>query len=122
MREAEQHIKFCIEMYKMQMQNNRYFLHEHPHAATSWKLDDMVKLMAIEGVLMTECDMCAYGLKVEDSEGETYAKKRTRFISNSHEVIKRCGRQCSNGPSAANNHRHADLTNGAARRGQVYPR
>ena len=37
MREAEKHIRFCIELYKLQMKGRRFFLHEHPHAATSWQ-------------------------------------------------------------------------------------
>ena len=32
---ANKHIKFCLELYKMQMEGGRYFLHEHPNNATS---------------------------------------------------------------------------------------
>ena len=27
---AKKHVKFCIELYKMQMGGGRHFLHEHP--------------------------------------------------------------------------------------------
>ena len=29
------HLEFCIELYRIQIQGGRYFLHEHPETATS---------------------------------------------------------------------------------------
>ena len=37
-RRAVEHIKFVFEIYDIQMRSGRYFLHEHPATATSWKL------------------------------------------------------------------------------------
>ena len=138
MRVAEQHIKFCVEIYKMQIAGRRFFMHEHPHSASSWRMKEIVELVARQDVETSECDMCAYGLKVTDKEGVAFSRKRTRVMSNSPEIIKRCGKQCSNKgdaeltrPSGSVEpkltrdqgfHRHADLTGGRARQGQVYPK
>ena len=48
------------------------------------------------GIMTTVCDMCAYGMVVTDSLGEALAKKGTRLMSNSPEVIKRVSRRCTN--------------------------
>ena len=36
--EAEAHLLFVTELYQMQIDAKRYFLHGHPVAATSWQL------------------------------------------------------------------------------------
>lgn len=37
LRKAKQHLRFCTQLYKLQLDAGRYFLHEHPAGATSWK-------------------------------------------------------------------------------------
>ena len=34
-------LKFCTQLYKIQVAAGRYFLHEHPDRATSWRLPYM---------------------------------------------------------------------------------
>ena len=29
------HLRFVVSLYRMQLENNRHFLHEHPHGAAS---------------------------------------------------------------------------------------
>ena len=36
-RRAEVHLRFCAAMYHEQMNNGRYFVHEHPKTACSWE-------------------------------------------------------------------------------------
>ena len=93
---ARKHIQFCIELYTTQMNGGRYFLHEHPESATSWSLKEVVELAAREGVEMTVCDMCAYGMVIEDDQGEALLEKSTKFLTNSPEVCKRISRRCTN--------------------------
>ena len=148
---ARKHIQFCIELYTIQMNGGRYFLHEHPESATSWSLKEVVELAAREGVEMTVCDMCAYGMMIEDDQGEALVEKSTKFLTNSPEVCKRISRRCTNkvavrdrvvesgerlcvpadeaarpklqgGVHPRDAHRHASLLNGRAKRCQVYPR
>ena len=139
MEAARKHMKFCMDLYMIQIRNRRFFLHEHPHAAASWKLPEVIRVMAEANVDVVECDMCAFGLIIKDGNEELLARKRTKLMSNSPEVLKRCARRCSNEPvkrpeSGARScaptdeaarpklHRHAELTGGKAKQCQVYPR
>ena len=88
-RVAEGHIKFCAEVYKTQIADGRLFMHEHPHAADSWKLRDMTMLLTTPGVGMVRTDMCAFGMMSRDEQGEAPALKPTRILSNSREILKR---------------------------------
>ena len=148
---AKKHIWFCIELYQLQMEGGRYFLHEHPEGATSWKLPEIIKLAAKEGVETTVCDMCAFGMTLEDDEGTALVEKSTKFLTNSPEVCKRISKRCTNrkpnhdpvvesgerlcvpadeaakpklpgGVPSRGAHRHASLLGGRARKCQVYPR
>ena len=49
-RRAVMHLEFCIKLYREQLRNNRYFLHEHPAHASSWQEDAMRGLMGEQGV------------------------------------------------------------------------
>ena len=139
---AKNHVKFCVEVYRMQIQAGRFFLHEHPDSSTSWQMPEVVSLQMMEEVYVNVCDMCAYGMVAVDGQGEAPAKKRTRFMSNSYEIVKRLGKKCVNlvlesgerslAPTdeavkpklpggVPAKHRHADLTGGRARQCQVYP-
>ena len=47
-RAGEKHIEFCLKIYGMQIKANRFFVHEHPNTATSWKMAGMVELLATD--------------------------------------------------------------------------
>ena len=47
--EAVAHLELAIELYGMQMDAGRLFLHEHPVGATSWQVEAMQKFMARDG-------------------------------------------------------------------------
>ncbi len=63
---AKKHVRFCLELYQLQVDEGRFFLHEHPNSSTSWSMPEVIKMIALEGVDTTVCDMCAYGLEAED--------------------------------------------------------
>ena len=96
LRAAKGHIKFCVELYRMQMSEHRYFLHEHPHGASSWQMPEMVRLLSEFGVDTETCDMCAYGMTMKDQYGVALVEKKTKLVSNSAEILKRVNRKCSN--------------------------
>ena len=98
MAEAEKHIRFCLELYEMQRSAGRCFLHEHPNTATSWQMPEMIAFAAKPDIETTVCDMCAYGMQVQDEHGEAYARKNTKLMSNAPEVLKRLGKRCPNRP------------------------
>ena len=45
---------------------------KHPNAASSWKMPG-------ENVGITTCDMCAYGFKTKDEQGDALAHKIIRL-------------------------------------------
>ena len=121
---GKKHMRFCLELYEIQRQAGRYFLHEHPESASSWRMDEVVEMLTKPGVDMATCDMCAYGMKIRDAEGVALARKRTRIMCNSPEVLKRLAKKCTNEDkdSTVPRHRHAETLNGGAKRCQVYPK
>lgn len=79
---ARKHLEFCIQLYKIQWRNGRYFVHEHPEGASSWDEALMKRLMNKQGVHRVVGDQCQYGLRSTDEKGEAPARKRTRFFTN----------------------------------------
>lgn len=96
--EATVHVKFCVELYKHQLRHGRHFLHEHPHAADSWKLPEIEELLRNPGIHRVRADQCMYGLKTINAEGEQApAMKPTGFMTSSwgiaDELSMKCDRQ-----------------------------
>ena len=56
--EAVEHIRFVVSSYGEQLEDGLLFLHEHPHGASSWDLEEMKKLEKETGVKMTVADQC----------------------------------------------------------------
>ena len=146
---AKKHMRFCLELYRIQLQAGRHFLHEHPKNATSWTMSEMQEFADTPGVLTTEGDMCAYGLKTINKKGEALVQKRSKFLTSSPEVCKRISLQCINKAESGERsrvptdeaarpklpggvpdrhanlerkHRHANTLGGRARQCQVYSR
>ena len=113
---ADIHLHFCIELYDLQRKNNRYFLHEHPLTATSWKDPEMLKLIGKKDVHTTVMHMCQYGMECRRSDG-TYGPvfKPTRWCTNSPALISRLSRKCTR------DHPHVHLTGGRAAKAAIYP-
>ena len=44
------HLEFCIDLYRLQMRNGLYFLHEHPSTAKSWQHPGMQRIMSMPTV------------------------------------------------------------------------
>ena len=89
---ADLHMAFTMEVYKMQMDGGRYFLHEHPAYAESWQLSSVKDVARCPNVDTVVGDQCQY-----QQEADTGApvKKPTRWMSNSSEVLKQLSKRCS---------------------------
>ena len=109
------HIRFAIKIDRMQADAGRWFLHEHPNSASSWKLPEMLELMNQLGIQRTVAHMCRYGMKASDSMGSGRVKKPTGFLTNSEFLRDHLSNKCLGG------HRHIQLMGGKARACQVYP-
>ena len=108
-------MEFCCKIYKLQMRAGRYFVHEHPLSATSWKTERMLDMRHRPGVYTAEAHMCAFGMMSKDKHGPGYAMKPTRFLTNSVAMMKALSRRCPG------HHRHVHLMEGRARAAAIYP-
>ena len=90
------HLEFVAELYRDQLADGRYFLHEHPRSASSWDLDCMQRLQSTAGVDTVCGDQCQYGAEAPHGprKGDP-VKKPTGFMSNSPEILRALSRRCS---------------------------
>ena len=89
MARAIKHVEFVVSVYREQLENGRYFLHEHPACATSWQLKSVESLMQASEVGRVVGDQCQYGSQVlrGPAKGQP-VRKPTGFMSNSPEVLR----------------------------------
>ena len=64
------HLSFCFALYRHRAANGRYFLHEHPWSAWSWKLDFIQDFMQRTDVYLGRGDQCPCGQWSTDEHGE----------------------------------------------------
>ena len=107
LRKAEKHMRFAVKMYRVQLEGGRYFIHEHPAEATSWRLPEIRRLWKEDGVKVVIADQCEYGLTSKDEWGEAPAKKPTRFMTNAWNVAEDLSTRCQNNwREMKDRHRH----------------
>ncbi|CAK0893091.1 unnamed protein product, partial [Prorocentrum cordatum] len=78
MEEARHHLKVAVDAYWRQLRKpGRYFLHEHPWSARSWKEDIVKELVAHPGVFTVKGPMCRWGMKLTNprSGQEEFVRK-----------------------------------------------
>ena len=76
----------------------------------------MMKILKMKDVSTVVGDQCQFGLETIGPAGASApARKRTRFMSNSNEILKELGRLCPG------DHVHQHLVSGRAERAAVYP-
>ena len=88
------HMRFAIKLYRLQAENGRFFIHEHPNSASSWKLPEMIELMQNLNINKVVGHMCRYGMHRKDAEGDGLVKKPTGFPSNSKFVRDQLQNKC----------------------------
>ena len=109
------HLRFCIKLYKMQMENGLYFLHEHPAAADSWNDIAVKNLLGDPRVMRVVGDMCTFGMSQDVGGEDRLVRKPTGFMTNANVVAEELGKRC---PRI---HFHIYSLNGRANRAEVYP-
>ena len=115
------HLRFVCELYRLQDECGRYFVHEHPLGATSWHETCITEILEREGVGKTVIDQCQYGQ--QDPEGEPM-KKPTALMSNSDEVLKMMDRRCAGRHGECSRRRggrHRMVEGKLARLAAIYP-
>ena len=114
---AVRHIKFCVQIYKVQMDAGRYWLHEHPWSAKSWQIPELKELLEDPRVEIAYADQCQFGLTapIAGINGERGpAKKPTGFAGNSWTVMEELRRKCPG------DHIHVRLEGGKAKQAAIY--
>ena len=91
-------------------------MHEHPKTAVSWENAHIEALKGDPRTIVAEADLCQFGLRSRDREGEGLAKKPTTFFTNSLGMTKALSHKCKRG------HRNVHLMEVIASAGQVYPK
>lgn len=66
MKHVRVHLKFCLELHRMQHEAGRYFSHEHPRSATSWGNHGVMISAGVGGVMETHAHMCRHGVEQGD--------------------------------------------------------
>ena len=84
-----------VSHYKIQVDEGRGFLHEHPASATSWNEKAVVEIAAMPNVEIVTADQCQYGLESPTPHGgNAPAKKPTRFMTNAEPLGKLLQKRC----------------------------
>ena len=111
LQEGLEHLTFACRLYKIQIHENRFFLHEHPHSAASWGLRMVREVSAMPGVIRTHGDQCPYGLLGEDESGNpALIQKRTGWLTNSPRIAEAVSKRCTNRINPPHqHHRHGHV-------------
>ena len=75
---GKNHVRFCIEVYRLQFQGRRLVVHEHPEKSRAWEMPEITELMDHTEVGSVVLHMCAFGMTSVDEQGEAPVKKGTR--------------------------------------------
>ena len=113
--EGRTHLAFMASIYRRQIINGKYFLHEHPAGAASWKESSIQALMKLPSVYSTVSHQCMFGLTTPSGDGTALAMKPTRFMSNSPQMVQCLSRTCDK------SHTHQHLAGGRCAAAAFYP-
>ena len=114
---ARRHLKFVCYLYKLQHDAGRYFLHEHPIGAASWREEYITRVRQVTQAQILVIDQCQYGLtSVDDDQIERPARKTTGMMTNSPAMAVALNKRCPG------NHKHTQLVGGRRTKlAQTYP-
>ena len=112
--QAVKHHEFCMALYREQINDGRYFVHEQPASASSWNLYCTREVGGMRGVVTVRADMCQFGLHTTRQGQTGHAMKPTRFMTNSPLMAVELGRVCKR------DHEHIPLLERRAGPAAVY--
>ena len=118
MSQAKRYVEFCAKIYNYQVENGRYFVHEHPWLAASWGLECIAKLERREDVVKVLTHMCQFGMTAPvGGKGSEVGPvlKPTGFMTNSLSIARELARVCPR------NHKQVHLMGGRAADAAIYP-
>ena len=78
----EPQIRACAQSYKLQMEMQKHFVHEHPKVYSSWEMPEIHTLINNPRVYSIDGPMCRWSLRTRGSKDKTeFMRKRTRWIT-----------------------------------------
>ncbi len=113
--EGMMHLKFAMQLCRIQERSGLYFLFEHPRGASSWRTETMADMVTRKGTYTVRGDMCQFGMRQKEAGEWKPVMKPTRFMTNSREIAKILQKRCDG------SHDHISLDGGRAKLAQVYP-
>ena len=92
---AKKHLEFVASLYEEQLEGGRYFLHEHPLYASSWKVPAIEAVWDRPGVQRVHGDQCQFGAEVRTGPATGRpVKKPSGFMTNSACIAASLNKQC----------------------------
>ena len=85
-------LKFVCKLYAIQVAAGRYFLHDHPVAASSWKEQCVQEILRLPGVQRVNGDQCQFG---QQTAAGSPVKKPTGWMSNAEEILHMLRLRCT---------------------------
>ena len=83
----EPQIRACLQAYKLQMEMQKHFVHEHPKDSTSFDMPEVQSLVSDPRVHSIDGPMCRWSLKARGSNNkEEFMRKQTRWVTSSKEI------------------------------------
>ena len=117
--EGRLHMDFVASLYEDKIRRGKYFLHEQPATAMSWKEESIEKIVnGKHKVYVVKADQCAYGLVTPSADDPSQllpALKPTKFLTNSKMMADQLMRRCSK------DHTHHPLVGGRCKDAAMYP-
>ena len=77
---ARVHLEFVWKLYQLQHQAGRYFAHEHPQSASSWRERSIAESHNWVGIRCLTIDQCQYGLTSTSANGEELPVRKATTI------------------------------------------
>ena len=116
MDEGRIHLEFIARLYRRQLANGKYFLHEQPATALSWDERCIMDLVARSDVELVVADQCQYGLTTPAGDGVRLpALKPTKFLTNAPQLANMLRKTCDR------SHAHQQLVGGRCMDAAFYP-
>ena len=120
-RKGRLHLNRCIELYREQIKDGLYFLHEFPSGSASPLEPCLRDLLLRHDVFYVKGPMCVWGMTSKDAQGEGLVKKETYWVTNSRYIALELNQECTNATGSKPWHRHVHLVDHRAHAARIYP-
>ena len=118
---ARSHRKFICELYRMQMEGGRYYVHEHPATASSWAEAVVQETMGMPDAWIVRTNMCRFGTTTKKAGHAGLSYKPTDIMTNSVCVADQLDRRCLNMINGMTDHDHEQLEGERPKQAPQYP-